>query len=64
LDLILGQIEGGSAFERTLRKLWLQSASDADLDRKLDALGDRLVQARDRFAGVKEAELIVSSLLD
>ena len=57
-------MEGGATFERMLRRLWLQSTSEDELARKLDAFGDHLVQARDRFAGVKEAELIVSSIFE
>ncbi len=64
LDLILGRMEGGATFEGTLRKIWLESTSDHELTGRLDDFGDRLVQARDRFAGVKEAELIVSKIFE
>jgi len=62
LDLILGQMEGGATFETTLRRIWLESASNKAMTESLDDFGDRLVKARNRFAGIRDAELIVSQI--
>lgn len=64
LDLILGNLGGSATFEGQLRRLWLESASDTELNEKLDAFGEELARARDAFAGVKEAELIVSQIFE
>jgi len=64
LDLILGSLESDSTFAGTLRKMWLESPTEGELERRLDTFGDLLVQARDRFAGIKEAESAVSGIFE
>jgi SNF2 family DNA or RNA helicase len=64
LDLILGHLDEKATFEGQLRKFWLESTSDRELSEKLDAFGDELSRARDSFASVKEAELIVSQIFE
>jgi len=64
LDLILGNLESEATFPIMLRKIWLESSSEEEMEERLDAFGEELARARDRFAGVKEAELIVSGIFE
>ncbi len=64
LDLILGNLEGKDTFEGILRRVWLESKTDEDMKKRLDAFGKEIDQARDRFARIKEAEVIVSGMFE
>lgn len=64
LDLILGNLETKDTFEDTLRRIWLESKTDSDAKRELTAFADRIVDARNKFAHIKEADVIVSKIFD
>jgi len=64
LDLVLGRLEGRGSIESAIHALWLRALDDTELDTGLEKLGDDLVQARDRFADIKEAELVVSKIFE
>ncbi|RME52775.1 MAG: hypothetical protein D6790_18365, partial [Caldilineae bacterium] len=49
LDLILGNMEGAKSFEDLLRKAWEAAQSEDDLRRRLEAVGDVLVEARRKY---------------
>jgi SNF2 family DNA or RNA helicase len=55
LDMILGNLESGQrSFEDLLRAAWEAATSAADLEHRLDQLGDILVQAREQYERVRE----------
>ncbi len=64
LDLILGNMEGNKSFEDLLREAWEASNSDQDLEERLDALGDVLVEARRAYEQVRESNEIMDEALD
>ncbi|MHB0999408.1 MAG: DEAD/DEAH box helicase [Armatimonadota bacterium] len=64
LDLILGNMETDETFEGTLRKIWIESITDDEIKSKLANFGKQITDARDRFAGIKEAEMIISKLFE
>lgn len=64
LDLILGNLETKEAFEETLRRICIESRTDADMKHELSNLADRITVARKRFSKIKEADMIVSKLFD
>ncbi|MBC8234222.1 DEAD/DEAH box helicase [bacterium] len=64
LDLILGNLESDETFEGTLKNIWAESLKDGKFAERLEAFGDKLTESRDRFAEIKETELIVSQIFD
>ncbi len=64
LDLILGNLESDATFEGTLKKIWAESLKDGKFAERLETFGDKLAESRDRFAEIKETELIVSQIFD
>lgn len=62
LDLILGNMETEETFEGRLRRIWFESADEAEARRKLSEFGRTIDDARKRFAEIKEAEVVVSRL--
>ncbi|MNS14258.1 RNA polymerase-associated protein RapA [compost metagenome] len=64
LDLILGEIDAKKSFEELLHEAWRQARSDEDLETGFAALGDRLVQARSDYHGVKVANERLGELLE
>ena len=64
LDLVLGNTASEETFEGTLKKIWAESLTDGKVAARMEAFGERLTQARDRFADIREAELIVSQIFE
>jgi len=64
LDLILGNLEGSQSFEDLLRAAWEASSSAADLEERLEALGDILVRARRTYEQVRESNQLMDEALD
>lgn len=64
LDLILGNVEAKESFEGALRRIWLQSRDEREVKAGLAELGERITEARNKFADIKEAEMIVSKIFE
>ncbi len=64
LDLILGSIEGDKSFEDLLRAAWEAAASEVDLRARIEALGDVLSNARNRYDAVRANNERLDSALD
>lgn len=64
LDLILGNMDRTETFEEVICKIYFESRSEAEVKTKLDKYGEEIVQAREAFANIKEAEVIVSKIFD
>ncbi|MBI3910628.1 MAG: DEAD/DEAH box helicase family protein [Armatimonadetes bacterium] len=64
LDLVLGLTGAEESFEQVLAHTWREAEDEADCQRRVAELGDRLVAARERFGQIKEAELLVSQILE
>ena len=64
LDLILGGLEGADSFEDLLRQAWEAADSEADLQERLEAVGDRLVAARQKYEQVRESNAILDGILE
>jgi hypothetical protein len=64
LDLILGLMEDETSFENAVARIWLDSDNPQLYREGLDDLGRRVTDARGKFAGVQEAELLLSRVLD
>jgi hypothetical protein len=46
IDMILGELETDQDFEDVVMDLWLAAEGREDFRRKMEALGDRLLQAK------------------
>ncbi|GIV71230.1 SNF2-related protein [Caldilinea sp.] len=64
LDMILGHIDGAKSFEELLREAWESAASEEDLRSRLARLGDVLVQARNEYERVREANQLLDWALE
>ena len=64
LDTILGLMGSEQAFERALNRIWQEAQNDRAFRAALEELGEQVIVARDRFAGIKEADLMVSQVFD
>ena len=64
LDVILGLLADESSFEQAVARIWLEAEDPSRYRADLLQLGERLVQARARFAGVQEAERHLSQVFD
>jgi SNF2 family DNA or RNA helicase len=64
LDLILGLMADQTSFEQTLARMWLESDDLVQYRQELTHLGERIREARQRYAGVQEAELFLSRVFD
>jgi SNF2 family DNA or RNA helicase len=63
LDLILGAIDATKSFEDLLREIWLTSPTEQHLEKRFDALGAQLEEARKEYEHLKESETILSDLM-
>ena len=55
LDMILGNLESGQrSFEDLLRAAWESATSAVDLERRIEQLGNVLVQAREQYEHIRE----------
>jgi len=64
LDLILGGLEGADSFEDILRQAWEAAESEDDLQGRLEAVGDLLARARQKYEQVRESNAILDGLLE
>ena len=64
LDLILGLMADDTSFENAIARVWLETDNPLLYREGLDDLGRRVVDARQRFAGVQEAELLLSRVFE
>ena len=64
LDLILGNVEGTKSFEDLLREAWQAANNNADLAKRIDALGEVLVRARRDYERVRESNVLLDETLD
>lgn len=64
LDLILGLMADETSFEQALARIWLDTDNPLLYREGLDDLGRRVVDARQKFAGVQEAELLLSRVFE
>ena len=49
VDMILGNLDDGREFEDVVADLWADSDDDDDFARRIDALGDRLLEAKREY---------------
>ena len=49
IDMILGNLEEEREFEEVIADLWAESADLDDFHRRMEVLGDRLVQAKEEY---------------
>lgn len=63
LDLILGGLDGADSFEDLLRQAWAEADSEDDLHQRIEAVGDLLVRARQKYEQVRESNAILDGLL-
>jgi SNF2 family DNA or RNA helicase len=49
VDMILGNLDDEREFEDVVADLWAESADDDDFARRIDALGERLLQAKEEY---------------
>lgn len=64
LDLILGNIDGKKSFEDLLREAWQASSNEADLEERIEVLGEVLVNARQSYEEVRGNNQLVDEALD
>ncbi len=64
LDLILGGLDGADSFEDMLRQAWEAAESEDDLQGRLEAVGDLLVRARQKYEQVRESNAILDGLME
>jgi SNF2 family DNA or RNA helicase len=64
LDLILGNLDGNKSFEDLLREAWIASGSESDFERRMEALGEVLVNARRSYEQVRESNRLMDDALD
>jgi SNF2 family DNA or RNA helicase len=64
LDLILGLISDDTSFEHALARVWLEAEAPDDYRRAIDRLGEQITDARRRFDGVKQTEMLLSRVFD
>ncbi|GIV79881.1 SNF2-related protein [Litorilinea aerophila] len=64
LDLILGNLDGSKSFEDLLREAWASSENEAELRRRMEALGDALERARQDYQRVRMNNEILDQMLD
>jgi len=64
LDLILGAVDNKKSFEQMVTEIWLSSQNDEELGQKFDQLGNKILKARQKFRKIKEAEAILSDILE
>lgn len=64
LDLILGLMADDASFEHALARIWLDTDNPLLYREGLDNLGRRVLDARERFASVQEAELLLSRVFE
>ncbi|MFH1619338.1 MAG: DEAD/DEAH box helicase [bacterium] len=56
MDMVLGQIEEEGDFEDLLMDIWMRSKSEQELIFDMDALGERLLQAKKDYLETKELD--------
>jgi len=64
LDLILGLLAEEASFEQTLARVWLEADTLDSYQAGLEALGEQVADARTRFQGIKEAEMLLSQVFE
>ena len=64
LDMILGNIEGAKSFEDLLRQAWQSSESEADLNERMEEIGDVLDRARRSYEQVRETNERLADVMD
>jgi len=64
LDLILGDFEEDETFEEKLQKIWLSSSSDEDMKKEIERLGDKLLEARQKFQETMETDTNIWALFE
>ncbi len=53
---ILGNLDEGEEFESLVLKMWVNSASDAQLEKSFDQLGDSLLDAQEKYLDAKNLD--------
>ena len=64
LDLILGDLETEKTFEQKLVDIFLRSRSDEEMNNQFERLGSELQHARKQFDHSKEAQEILSDIVE
>ncbi|MCB9137855.1 MAG: DEAD/DEAH box helicase family protein [Caldilineaceae bacterium] len=64
LDLILGNVQGAKSFEDLLRNAWESARSERDLQERIEAIGDVLLEARERYETVRERNMALDDMLE
>ncbi len=56
LDMILGNLDQKKDFEELVMDIWAQATDETDLRRRLDHLGEQLIEAKKHYQAVKELD--------